>query len=223
MDKIRIIFADDHVIVRDGLRALLKSDPQFSLLGEGADGQEALELVAKYHPDVAMLDISMPRMNGIEATKVIKKEHPSTRIMILTIHENEQYVYEMLQAGADGYVLKNAEKKEIFDGIRAVAKGEHYFSSEVSKLLIGDLVKKARGNSVQEGESGSELTSRETEVLKFIAEGLTSRQIAEKLFLSVSTVNSHRANLKKKLNIRDTAGLVKYALQAGLTRVEAED
>ncbi len=220
MDKIRIVFADDHVIVRDGLRALLRSDPQFSLLGEGANGREALELVGKHHPDVAMLDISMPEMNGIEATKVIKREYPDTRIMILTIHENEQYVYEMLQAGADGYVLKNAEKKEIFDGIKAVARGEHYFSSQVSELLIGDLVKKARGGTGQQSETRADLTDREKEVLAFIAEGMTSRQIAERLFLSVSTVNSHRANLKKKLSIRDTAGLVKYALQAGLTRVK---
>jgi two-component system response regulator NreC len=161
MRKIRIIFADDHVIVRDGLRSLIKSDPQFSLVGEAADGQEALELVSKLRPDVAMLDISMPRLNGIEATRMIKRDYPSTRVMILTIHENEQYVYEMLQAGADGYLLKNAEKTEIFDGLKAVTEGEHYFSSEVSKLLIGSLVKKSRVSSASGSAQGAELTGRE--------------------------------------------------------------
>jgi len=220
VDRIRIIFADDHVIVRDGLRSLFLSDPQFLLLGEAADGKEALELVAQHKPDVAILDISMPRINGIEATRMIKQNFPSTKVMILTIHENEQYVHEMLKAGADGYVLKNAEKKEIFDGVRAVAKGDNYFSSEVSKLLLGGLIKRSREI---ETASGSHLTGREKEILKLIAEGKTSKQIAQQLFLSVSTVNSHRVNLKKKLNIWDTAGLVKFAMHMDETKVMEKD
>lgn len=223
MSKIKIVFADDHAIVRDGLRSLFKSDPQFLLLGEAANGEEALELVAKHKPDVAILDISMPGVNGIEATRIIKRTHPSTKVMILTMHENEQYVHELIQIGADGYVLKNSEKKEIFDGVKAIARGEHFFSSDVSKLLIGGLIKKSRGNMEQHPPGNGDLTEREKEILKLIAEGMTSRQIAAHLSLSVSTINVHRASLKRKLDIHDVAGLVKYALRTNLTDPRVED
>lgn len=218
-EKIRILFADDHAIVRDGLRSLFKSDPQFVITGEAADGVEAVKLIEKLHPDVAILDISMPNVSGVEATRIIKKDHPQTRVLILTIHENEEFIQEMISAGADGYVLKNAEKREIFDGVRAVANGGTYFSPIVSKVLLESLVRKTRNKEPMHGNGESRLTNREIEILRLIAEGLTSKQIADKLFLSVTTINSHRTNIMKKLNIHETVGLVKYAIQKKLIEI----
>jgi DNA-binding NarL/FixJ family response regulator len=220
MKKIKILFADDHAIVRDGLRLLFKSDSQFNIVGEAADGEEVLELVAKHKPDVAVLDISMPRLNGIEATKIIKEKFPLTKVLILTIHENEEYIQQMILAGADGYVVKNAEKKEIFDGVRAVANNESFFSPSVSKVLLEGLIKRTRKKEEQESDVYNKLTRREIEVLRLIADGLTSKGISEKLFLSVSTVNSHRTNMMKKLDIHDTASLVRYAIQKNLIQIK---
>ena len=221
-EKIKILFADDHGIVRDGLRSLFKSDTQFSIVGEASDGAEAVRLVEKHKPDVAILDISMPNVNGVEATRIIKKEHPETRILILTIHENEEYIQEMILAGADGYVLKNAEKKEIFDGVRTVANGGTFFSPNVSKVLLDGIVRRTRNKEpFPKGDEGR-LTKREIEVLRLIAEGHTSKQIADKLFLSVTTVNSHRTNIMKKLDIHETVGLVKYAIQKKLIEIRTQ-
>ena len=218
--KIKILFADDHAIVREGLRLLFKSDSQFLIVGEAADGTEALELIAKHKPDVAVLDISMPKLNGIEATKIIKDKYPGTKILILTIHENEEYIQQMILAGADGYVVKNAEKKEIFEGVRAVAHNETFFSPSVSKVLLEGLIKRTRKKEEVETDNYNKLTKREIEILCLIAEGLTSKKISEKLFLSISTVNSHRMNMMKKLNIHDTASLVKYAIQKNLIEIK---
>jgi len=192
---------------------LFKSDPQFVIVGEAVDGAEAVKMIDKFKPDVAVLDISMPNVNGVEATRIIKKDHPDTKILILTIHETEEYMQEMLLAGADGYVLKNAEKKEIFDAVRTVACGNTFFSQNVSKILLDGLVKRTRNREPFPGDNEGKLTNREVEILRLIAEGLTSKQIADKLFLSVTTVNSHRTNIMKKLNIHETVGLVKYAIQ----------
>lgn len=216
MEKIKILFADDHAIVRDGLRSLFKSDPGFVIVGEAADGAEAVRLVEENRPDVAVLDISMPNVNGIEATSMIKERYPETKILILTIHENEEYIHELIMAGADGYVLKNAEKKEIFDGVRAVAGGSTYFSSNVSRALLDGLVRSTRNRVPFQISNEEKLSKRETEVLRLIAEGLTSKQIAERLHLGITTVNSHRTNIMKKLNIHEIVGLVKYAIQKSL-------
>lgn len=216
MEKIKILFADDHAIVRDGLRSLFKSDPGFVIVGEAADGAEAVRLVEENRPDVAVLDISMPNVNGIEATGIIKERNPETKVLILTIHENEEYIHELIMAGADGYVLKNAEKKEIFDGVRAVASGSTYFSSNVSRALLEGLVRSTRNKVPFQISNEEKLSKRETEVLRLIAEGLTSKQIAERLHLGITTVNSHRMNIMKKLNIHEIVGLVKYAIQKSL-------
>ncbi|MFI5236302.1 MAG: response regulator [Ignavibacteriales bacterium] len=220
MKKIKILFADDHAIVRDGLRLLFKSDPQFSIVGEASNGEEALQLVEKHRPNVAVLDISMPKLNGIEATKIIKEKYPLTKVLILTIHENEEYIQQMILAGADGYVVKNAEKKEIFDGVRAVANNESFFSPSVSKVLLEALIKRTRKNDEPESNIYNKLTRREIEVLRFIADGLTSKEISQKLFLSISTINSHRTNMMKKLDIHDTASLVRYAIQNNLVQMK---
>jgi DNA-binding NarL/FixJ family response regulator len=216
MKKIKILFADDHAIVRDGLRLLFKSDSQFTIVGEAANGIEVLDLLNKSKPDIAVLDISMPKLNGIETTKIIKEKYPDIRILILTIHENEEYIQQMILAGADGYVVKNAEKKEIFDAVRAVANNETYFSPGVSKVLLEGLIKRTREKENVETDIYNKLTRREIEVLRLIAEGFTSKEISQKLFLSISTVNSHRMNMMKKLDIHDSTSLVKYAIQKNL-------
>ncbi len=223
MEKIKILFADDHGVVRSGLRALFKSSPEFVIVGEASDGEQAIRLAEKCNPDIVLLDITMPRVNGIEATRVIKRNNASTRILILTIHEDEDYIYEMIRAGANGYVLKSAEKREIFAAVRAVAAGENFFSPSVSKLIVDGFIRKAKEEKEKQPPvtSKTRLTGRETEVLKYIAQGLSSPQIAGKLFLSVNTVNTHRNNLMQKLDIHDTAGLVRYAFESGLAELKA--
>ncbi|MGH7598545.1 MAG: response regulator [bacterium] len=216
MKKIRIVIADDHSIVRQGLRALFQSVPEFSIIGEAVNGEELMRLVASEQPDVVIVDISMPELNGIEATRLIKKNNSGARILILTIHEEEEYVCQMIRAGADGYVLKDADKDELFTAVRAVAGGGKFFAPKILKFMMDDFVKPTLE---PERPAQPHLTKRETEILRYIAEGLTSKGIAQKLFLSVRTVDTHRTNLMQKLNIHETAGLVRYAIQNGIVDI----
>ncbi|HTY60487.1 MAG TPA: response regulator transcription factor [Bacteroidota bacterium] len=225
MKKTRILIADDHDVVRSGLRMLLRTSPEFSVTGEAADGEEAVRLVEKQKPDIAIMDISMPKLDGIEATKIITKNTPGTRVIILTVHEDEEYAFHVLRAGASGYLLKNASRKEIFDAIRSAMAGERFFSPGISKLIVDGFMKRANeGNAgthteeKKDASAGQQLTKRELEVLQYIAQGFTNRQIADALFLSFRTVNTHRANLMQKLNIHDTAGLVRHAISLGLVK-----
>ena len=211
--RTKILIADDHGVVRNGLRTLLEGEKEFIVVAEAASGEQAVELAGKLHPHVAIIDISMPSMSGIEASRILKKNHPEMKILILTIHENEEYVNQMIQVGANGYLLKNAEKDELFDAIRAVAAGEAFFSPAISKLMVRDFIKRAKG---EKDLADHRITKRETEVLLLIAQGLTNAEIAGKLFVSVNTVNTHRSNLMNKLEIHDVAGLVRYAIQKGL-------
>jgi len=226
MKKTRILIADDHAVVRSGLKMLLRSHPRFSVVAEAADGEEAVRKVNLHRPDLAILDISMPILDGIAATKAIKRAHPEVMVLILSVHKNEEYAYQVLKAGASGYILKNAGKKEIVDAIRLALSGERSFSPDISNIIVKGFVKRTgkktpAGRSSQPRGAVTGLTKREVEILKYIAQGLTSRQIAERLFLSFRTINTHRANLMEKLNIHDTAGLVRYALNAGLITLES--
>ena len=214
MKKIRILIADDHSVVRSGLRSLFRTTREFVVVGEAANGEDAVALASKLNPDIAIVDISMPKLSGIEATRLIKQKNPDVKILILTIHDNEEYIYELIRAGADGYVLKDAEKKEIFTAVRKVSMSEPFFSPEVSKVIVGKIAKGPEENSFQQSK-GPHLTKREEEVLHLISDGLTSSEIAEKLCLSSSTVNTHRSNLMQKLDINDTAGLVRFAIKEG--------
>ena len=213
MRPIKILLADDHSIVRDGLRSLFRSDRRFMVVGEATDGAEAIDFTIKLKPDVVILDISMPECNGIEATREIKNRDTDVKILILTIHESEEYISQMMLAGADGYLLKNAERKDIFAAIQAVHAGLPFFSPGVSRVLVEGYKKKALLPEPGIPTQNADLTKRETEVLKLIMDGLTSKAIAQKLFLSVSTINTHRTNLMKKLDVHDTASLVRYAMQ----------
>ncbi|MFI5251263.1 MAG: response regulator [Bacteroidota bacterium] len=220
MKRIRLIFADDHSIVRNGLRTLFRSNKDFSIVGEAADGEEALELANKRNPDVAILDISMPKLNGVDTTRLIKQAHPNMKVLILTIHEDEAYVYQMIRAGANGYILKNSEKNEILAAVRAVFANETFFSPGISKLMIEKFIQRARTEVSEDGPPDLTLTSRELEVLQFISQGLTNREIADKLSLSLNTINTHRAKIMQKLDIHDTANLVRYALENGIIKTE---
>jgi DNA-binding NarL/FixJ family response regulator len=227
MKKTRILIADDHDVVRSGLKMLLRSHAGFSIVAEAADGEEAIRLTDKHHPDIAILDISMPKMDGIEATKIIKEHHPDVKVLILSVHENEEYAYQVLRAGASGYVLKNSGKKEIFDAVRSALSGERFFSPGISKIIVDGFVSRSEAatgpgeRKSQRSGSKQDLTDREIEILRFIAQGFTNRQIADQLCLSFRTVNTHRANLMQKLDIHETAGLVRYAINAGLIKLEA--
>lgn len=224
MKKTRIIIADDHSVVRSGLRLLLQSSPDFTVVAEAEDGEEAVTLVDRHKPDVVVMDISMPKLNGIEATGIMKQSNPDLKIIILTVHEDEEYVYQMLRAGASGYVLKSAGKKEIFAAIESALSGERFFSPGISKLIIEGFIKRDKeqlqAQEQLQPHSKQQLTKREIEVLQFIAQGFTNRKIAEALFLSIRTINTHRTNLMQKLDIHDTARLVRYAIEAGLVKLK---
>lgn len=222
--KTRLLIADDHSVVRDGIRTVLKSSPEFKIVAEAEDGEEAVELARQHKPDVVIMDISMPKLNGVEATAILKKQNPDIKVVILTVHEEEEYVYQILRAGASGYILKSAGKKEIFEAIKSAMSGERFFSPGISHIIIESFIKRAREAGAEPAQTSTplamQLTRRETEVLQYIAQGFTNRRIAETLFLSVRTINTHRTNLMQKLNIHDTARLVRYAIETGLVKLK---
>ena len=212
--KVRIVLAEDHTILREGLRALLTADPDFEIIGEAADGREAVRFVEKQIPDLILMDLSMPRMTGMDAIREIKKRYPQTKIIALTVHKTEEYLRTTLQAGADGYVLKDATHDELMMAIESVLKGKIYLSPGVSgKVVEGYL----EGKESRIPPSMLELLSqREREVLKLIAEGYKNKEIATDLCISLKTVEKHRANLMKKLDLHNAAALTAYAIEQGL-------
>jgi DNA-binding NarL/FixJ family response regulator len=203
----RILIADDHGVVRSGLKLLLDRQSDIEVVAEAEDGVEALEKVIAEKPDVAILDVAMPRMTGLQATHEIKKQVPDTQVLILSMHDDERYLYEALRAGASGYVLKAAAGEDLLDAVRAAARGEPFLTPTAQQTLIRDFL--ARGEQ-------PELTPREQEVVKLIAEAHTNKEIAGILHLSEKTVESHRANVLQKLGMRDRVELVRYAIRHGL-------
>ena len=213
-NRVRIVLADDHTILREGLRALLSADPNFDIVGEAQDGREAVRCVEKLGPDLLLMDLSMPRMSGMDAISEIKKRFPETKIIALTVHKTEEYLLSTLQAGADGYVLKDATHDELVLAIHNVMAGKPYLSPGISgKVIEGYLEGKEDSLSVS---SWQKLSQREREVLKLIAEGYKNKEIAEDLCISLKTVEKHRANLMKKLDLHNAAGLTVYAVEKGL-------
>lgn len=212
--KIRLVIAEDHTIIRDGLKALLSSHDEFQIVGEAEDGQVAIQCARELKPDLILLDISMPRMNGLEAIEEIKKHSPETRVLILTVHKLEKYVHACLKSGADGYVLKDATHADLVTAIKSVLKGKRYLSPEISEKVIDGYLE---GKKSDETDSAwDKLTNREREILKLVAEGNKNREIADYLFVSQHTIEKHRENLMKKLNLHSTASLTAYALRMGL-------
>lgn len=213
---IRLLLADDHTIVRSGLRLLLERDREMEVTDEASNGREAADRAAASKPDVAVLDIAMPQLNGIEAAARIARESPRTAIAILSMHSDESYVLRSLRAGARGYVLKDAAEEDLVSCVRAVATGRHFFSPRIASLLEEDHVRELR---IRGGEDTFDLlTAREREILQLVAEGRATKEIAAALHLSPLTVETHRKNILEKLGLHGAADLVLYAVRKGLIR-----
>ncbi len=216
MTPIRILLADDHRILRDGIRALLNDEPDMAVVGEADNGRWAVEQAHALRPDVVLMDIAMPLLNGLEATRQIRRDHPEIRVLILTMHQNEEYVPQVLEAGASGYVLKHAAAHELVTAIRAVAQGAAFFSPEIARTLANAYVGLRHQDESQPPTPFDDLTSREREILQLVAEGYTNREIAEMLNISFKTVKTHRLHLMQKLELHDRGDLIKYAIQKGI-------
>ncbi len=213
-EKIRVLLVDDHTILRAGLRMMLNAQADIEVVGEASDGEQGRDEAKRLHPHVALMDISMPNMNGIEATRQIKKALPEVRVLVLTMHENEGYLFQCLRAGASGYILKEAADTELLSAIRIVQSGRIYLSPAAQSMMVGDYLQRVRAG--EERDSYNDLTEREREILKLVAEGYTNNQIAEKLVISPKTVDTHRTHVMDKLNLHSRAELVKFAMRRGL-------
>jgi two-component system, NarL family, response regulator NreC len=214
MRKTRILLADDHKLMRSGLKALIEQQPDLTVVGEADDGRQAVALAATLKPDLLVMDIGMPNLNGIEAARQITQANPATAIVILSMHSDESYVLRALKAGAKGYLLKDSAESDLIRAVHAVADGKSFFSPAVSKVLLDDYVRKLQ-------RSGSEdaydlLTPREREILQLIAEGKSNKDVANFLNLSVYTVETHRSNIMEKLNLRGVPELILYAVRKGI-------
>ncbi len=209
--KIRLLIADDHQIVRDGIVALLQSDQHFVIAGKACNGKMALELAGELHPDLVIMDVSMPVMDGITSTRLIREKYPEIKVLALTMTNELEHIKNMVDAGAGGYLLKNSGKEELITAINEVLAGHEYFSGEVKDAIVREMMKKKTTNDRLAGEP-IPLTRREKDVLLLIVQEFTNSEIAEKLFISVRTVDAHRRNLLEKTGARNTAGLVKYAI-----------
>jgi DNA-binding NarL/FixJ family response regulator len=210
MHKIQLLIADDHTILRQGIRILLEREPDIQVVGEAEDGHSAIRLTRELHPDMVLMDIAMPLMNGLEATRQIRRESPRVKVLILSMYENEEYIRQSLAAGAMGYILKDADASELLTAIRAVYHNGAVLSPAITRLVIEDYL---RWGDLPVGNLTDGLSSREREVLQLIAEGHTNKQIAEILCISIKTVQAHRANIMSKLDLHDRGELVKYAIR----------
>lgn len=214
MNKIRVLVADDHTIVREGVRILLEAQPDIEVVGEAADGEDALTQVRKVQPDIVLIDLAMPRLNGLEATRAIKRDYPQIHVIALTMYESDEYFFQVLNAGASGYVLKKAASSDLLAAIRVVHAGDVFLYPSVARRLVSDYLTRVKSEEEQKSYDG--LTAREREVLKLIAEGHTNQAIADKLVISPSTVQTHRTRIMQRLNLHTRAELIKYAMRKGL-------
>lgn len=211
---IRVLISDDHAILRSGLKMLLNAEPDIAVIGEATTGEEAIRLAGELQPDLVLMDISMPGIGGLEATAEIKKQHPHIKVLILTMHESEAYLFRTIKAGGSGYVFKKSADTELINAIRQVMQGESFLKPSVTKALAQDYLERAEAGEVD--DTYATLTDREREILKLIAEGNTNPEIAKILVISVRTVETHRAHIMDKLGLHHRSELVKYALRKGL-------
>ena len=216
MKRIRVLLADDHTILRNGIIALLGNEEDIEVVAEAEDGRTAVSLACQFNPDVAVIDIAMPLLNGLEATRQIKKLCPQVKILILSMHDNEEYIRQVLEAGAMGYILKDAAARELIQAIRQVNNGESVLSPAITRLVIEDYL---RWGGMRPSENEDILSPREREVLQLIAEGYTNKQIAGILTISIKTVQAHRLNLMQKLDLHDRGELIKYAIQKKIIEI----
>ncbi len=220
MKKISVLLADDHRLVRAGMRALIDGLPGFEVVGEAADGREVLRLAREDGIELVVMDLSMPGLNGLDATARIAQEHPEIRVVVLSMHTSENYVLDALRAGAQGYVIKDSAPEELERALRTVAAGQRYLSPAISHFLLDDYLRLSRGG--QGPQAGGELlTPRQREILQLIAEGRSTREIAARLSISIKTVETHRAQIMERLSVRDVASLTRYAIRLGLIAPDA--
>jgi two-component system response regulator NreC len=219
MNKISVLLADDHAILRSGLIRLLGDVDEIDVIGEADNGREAVQKVQELNPDIVLMDIGMPVMNGMDATKEIKKRNQQVKVLILTVHDNVEYLYQAFQAGAAGYVLKNTVDTDLVNAIYAVARGDYVLHPAVTKMVMDNYMEKLSPEQDSNSHHNA-LTDRECEVLKLVAEGYTNREIAESLYISVKTVDTHKSNIMGKLSLHKRAELVQYAIHKGMLQVD---
>jgi len=217
MQKVRVLVVDDHTIVRDGICALLALAGDIEVVGEATNGSEALKMVSELHPDVVLMDIAMPIMGGLEATRRISKEFPKTKVLVITQHDDKEYVFPVLESGASGLISKAGASSELASGIRSVYRGDSFLSPSVARLLVENFQNTAGERSKQDPYKS--LTGREREILKLLAEGYSNQEIAEMLVITPKTVEGHKTNLMSKLGIHNRIDLVKYALRKGIISI----
>lgn len=217
MDRIRVLVVDDHTLVREGIVGLLESQSDIEVVGQAGNGRDGVEAAVAMAPDVALMDIAMPGISGLEATREIKARRPEVEVLILTIHDREDYLFQALRAGASGYVLKGADVRDLLTAVRSASRGEVYLFPTVTKKLVADYLRRARRGEDRETYDG--LSDREREILALIAEGKTTPEIAAALVLSPHTVQSHRDHIMTKLDLHSKADLIRYALAKGLTEL----
>ena len=213
---IKVLIADDHQLFREGLVNLLSSAPEIDVIAEAKDGKEAIEKTKKLNPDVVLIDIGMPQMNGIEATRILKKQQSGLKVIAVSMHSDRQFVKGILEAGADGYLLKNCTYRQLIDAINSVMGGKKYLSEDITEMVIQGYLDPAEEVS----NSQDELSERELEILKLYAEGKSTREISEKLFISVKTVGTHKQHIFEKLGLSSNADMVKYAIKEGLIQLQ---
>lgn len=216
MGKTKVLLVDDHAIMRDGIRALLSNCEDIEIVGEAEDGKEAIDKTHLLSPDVVIMDITMPRMDGLEAIRRIKRKQPRVKTLVLTQHENQEYILSVIKAGASGYMPKKAVGSDLIAAVRALRKGESFLYPQAASVLISDYLQHSEHNDPYD-----KLTAREREILKLVAEGRTSREIAAMLFLSIKTVTGHRNKLMQKLDLHNRSDLVRYAMRKGLISADA--
>ena len=213
MNPITILLADDHDVVLKGMRMLLEDETEIKVIGEASDGLDAIEKVKNLMPNVVILDLTMPKMNGIEASRIISEEYPDVKILIFSMHNNREYIVSSVENGANGYLLKDTGKEELMRAIKVVSEGRKYFPPEISEVIIDELLAKTASNQDNSGKPiFQKITPKEKQILGMIVQGFNSREIADKLFLSIRTVDNHRANMMKKTKAKNTADLVMMAI-----------
>lgn len=213
MEVIRVLLADDHTIVRKGLCALLEEESDITVSCEAEDGREALQKAMEYQPDVIVMDIGMPSLNGLDAVKSIKKTMPDVKVLILTMHENEEYIYEALKNGVSGYLIKKSAPRDLVNAIRLAYKGESFLSPSISTKVINRFIRKDGRAGEQERLQEMPITAREREIIQLVAEGRANKEIAAELGISIKTVKNHRSNLMEKLDLHNTAEITQYAIR----------
>ena len=215
MTNIKIMLVDDHQIVRDGIKSLLESLDNVQIIGETSSAPELLLLLENYKPDIVITDISMPEMSGIELTKIINTDpkYIGINVLILSMYTSEDFIFNAIKAGAKGYLPKNISRKELFEAIHTIYKGEEYFSEQISNIILKSYIKKAKSEDKPEDKKEAALSVRETEILKMVAEGMSNPEIAEKLFISIRTVESHKNHIVQKLELKSTMDLIKFAIK----------